>query len=217
MSDLHDIDDARRDRLCAEALGTLDGRERASLRAHLATCERCSHDLAEMSATVDAVSLAAPDVEPPVGFESSVLARIDAERVRPLRLRRVGVLLAAAAAVVAFVGGWAVHAATSHPGATSAIERSLTSNGVVVGSLYAVAGHPAWMVVSTNARAAGVSVNCVLVERDGATAALGRFALDTAGASWSVRLPVALDDVRGVRLIGPNGRLVATTSASTWS
>jgi len=61
------------------ALGLLPGAERARLLAHLAGCPSCDALVAELADVADSLLLLAPGADPPPGFESAVLARIDAE------------------------------------------------------------------------------------------------------------------------------------------
>ena len=61
------------------ALGLLPGAERARLLAHLAGCASCDALVAELADVADSLLLLAPGADPPPGFESAVLARIDRE------------------------------------------------------------------------------------------------------------------------------------------
>src|SRR5690349_12958449 len=86
------------------ALGIADGAERADALEHLATCAECRRAVAELSEVTDELLLRAPEREPPVGFESRVLARLQpppATARRRQRGRRA--LLALAPAAVAAV------------------------------------------------------------------------------------------------------------------
>src|SRR5689334_25223691 len=73
--------------LAAElALGIADGAERAQVLEHLAGCAECRRAVAELSEVTDELLLRAPEREPPVGFESRVLARL--EEPQPVTRRR---------------------------------------------------------------------------------------------------------------------------------
>jgi len=61
------------------ALGLLPGAERARLLAHLADCAACEALVTELAEVADSLLLLAPGADPPPGFESAVLARIDGE------------------------------------------------------------------------------------------------------------------------------------------
>jgi len=69
--------DELRDSLAAEALGALHGPEREALLAHLAGCEECARELAEMRATAGELAFAVPVVA------------LDAERSARVRARLV--------------------------------------------------------------------------------------------------------------------------------
>jgi anti-sigma-K factor RskA len=63
--------------LAAElALGILDGEERAQALRHLAECPECRRAVEELTAVADELLMLAPEREPPAGFESRVLARL---------------------------------------------------------------------------------------------------------------------------------------------
>ena len=81
------------------ALDDVTGEARAAALGHLATCDTCRALVAELALVADAVLLAAPEHEPPTGFESRVLARMQPTTAR--RSLRRWVLAAAAAAVAA--------------------------------------------------------------------------------------------------------------------
>ena len=85
------------------ALGIADGAERAEALDHLAGCADCRRAVAELTEVTDELLLIAPEHEPPVGFESRVLARLDPQPVRrrPRRGRRALLMLAPAVASAA--------------------------------------------------------------------------------------------------------------------
>jgi len=63
--------------LAAElALGTVSGAERAAAIEHLAGCAACRDLVDSLARVADSMLLLAPEVEPPPGFESKVLARM---------------------------------------------------------------------------------------------------------------------------------------------
>jgi hypothetical protein len=106
------------------ALGILSGDERAAALRHLSSCPTCQHEVETLSLVADELLLAAPEQEPPSGFDGRVLQRVAAERQSALgrsgparsgdtagaraRLRwKRPLLMAAAAAVLvaAAIGG----------------------------------------------------------------------------------------------------------------
>ena len=120
-----------RDDLAELALGVLTGRDRARALSHVDECPRCAEELEQLSRIADTVLQVAPEVEPPIGFESRLFERMgvsDSAR-RPRRLRVVSSLgsmrprhwvpaaVAAAAALAALGFGLST---TSAPSATQA-------------------------------------------------------------------------------------------------
>ncbi|MHB1487585.1 MAG: hypothetical protein ACYCS7_12590 [Acidimicrobiales bacterium] len=70
------------------ALGILTGPQRAQALSHVEECSACRGLVGELTRAADAVIGQAPESEPPVGFETRVLARIadaDKGRVTPAR------------------------------------------------------------------------------------------------------------------------------------
>lgn len=104
------------------ALGLLAGGDRADAVGHLSACGTCRRHLDGLVKVADELLLLAPEVEPEIGFESRVIARLASaaaagteavpspEKVRPLRRRSFRPLMAAAAVVVVLavaVTAWA--------------------------------------------------------------------------------------------------------------
>jgi len=86
------------------ALGILDGEQRAQALRHLAECPDCRREVEELTSVADELLMLAPEREPPAGFESQVLARLQpppaVTRARR-RTRRLLAPLASAAAAAA--------------------------------------------------------------------------------------------------------------------
>jgi hypothetical protein len=77
MSDDGEMNCVDLSRVAAElALGVLTGRERALAVAHLDTCEECAEDVRQLMATGEQLLELLPPAEPPVGFETRVLAHL---------------------------------------------------------------------------------------------------------------------------------------------
>jgi anti-sigma-K factor RskA len=100
----------------AYALNAVSGAERAEFERHLAECESCTQEVAELRNTATRLALAAA-ADPPAGLKSRVLGQISTVRqlppettVAPLRRRDRGTLavrlstMAAAVLLVAAVG-----------------------------------------------------------------------------------------------------------------
>jgi anti-sigma-K factor RskA len=95
--------EALHDLTAAYALHALDPEEARTYEEHLAHCERCRAELAELSEGVTALAYAADGPEPPAGLRDRILAQAGAERrnVVPLRPRWAVPAAATAAAAVA--------------------------------------------------------------------------------------------------------------------
>jgi anti-sigma-K factor RskA len=95
------------------ALGILSGNERATALGHLAACAACRDQLDDLARVADNLLLLGPTREPPIGFESRVVARLQQEggdagqgqarQLRPRRRRTTPYRLLALAAAAAIV------------------------------------------------------------------------------------------------------------------
>jgi hypothetical protein len=214
--DIHADDERRRDLLVGQALGILDGRDRSAIIAHLDGCDQCSAELIELSSAADALTLVTPDAEPPVGFETRVMSRIDDVTAPTTTRARHRVPLAIAAAAVALaLGVGSVIGALAHgtsTATTSALSARLVSGQKVVGAVYAYSGSPGWMVVAVQPTRSATRLECVVMTSHG-DRSVGDFVVSGTLSSWSVALPVPLREVRGVRLTTASGSTIATTSS----
>jgi Putative zinc-finger len=146
------------------ALGIADGAERAAALEHLAGCAACRRAVAELSEITDELLLRGPEHEPPVGFESRVLARLGPPRnvVRPRRRARRLLLVLAPAAVAAVVAIVVVLGATSDDrrlageyrdalaaahGTSFEAARLRAPGHLRAGVVYAYRGAPSWIFV----------------------------------------------------------------------
>jgi anti-sigma-K factor RskA len=95
------------------ALGALDADERRRFEEHLATCERCRAELAELQGAAAALAFAGDDASPPPQLRERILeqARSEGGVVIPFRRRRAERVLALvaipAAAAAVGLGVWA--------------------------------------------------------------------------------------------------------------
>ena len=113
-------DHAIHDLTPAYALDALDESERTAYESHLATCDRCRTDLAQLQETAVSLAYAVPAPAPPAALRERILdgARAENVNVVPLRSRRVpyalGAIAAAAASVAIAVGVWAASVASEN-------------------------------------------------------------------------------------------------------
>ena len=204
--------------LAAElALGIADGAERAEALRHLAECADCRRTVEELSAIADDLLMLAPEREPPAGFESRVLARMQPPTAaRTPRWRRV--LAPVAAAGVAALAAVAIAlGATSddrrlaaHYRATLAVAHGsdfeaarLEAPGQVrAGVVYGYRGAPSWVFVAVYRSYRSTAYTLELTMTSGRRVALPSFLLDPRTGSAGRTIPVDLQRVSSVRLIG---------------
>jgi hypothetical protein len=209
--------------LAAElALGILTGEERARALEHLARCPRCRKLVDELSDVADGVVALAPSHEPPVGFESRVIERLEGGATR----RRGRRALAAALAAALVAGGAAVVLTLAATGAerelgaryrqtldvadgyyfTAAPLRQAGRKGA--GHVFGYQGSPSWVFVSVSDAARSGRYRIQIVTARGRRA-LGWVRVRAGGGSWGGTLPVDLHDVEAVVLDGGGERLRA--------
>ncbi|HEX5876881.1 MAG TPA: anti-sigma factor, partial [Actinomycetota bacterium] len=91
-------------------LGALEPAERADFEEHLAGCERCQAEVAELRGLPELLEQAAPPVEVPPSLRERTFAAVERAAAQQRRRRRLRLALTAVAAclvlVVAFVGGY---------------------------------------------------------------------------------------------------------------
>ena len=197
------------------ALGILPGRERADVLAHLESCDRCAAELESLSAAADALLMLAPEVEPPLGFESRLSLRLGDfnRRGRSRRLGRLGVFAVAAVfmVVAAFgVGTWITTDAKVPPHQPTAITSSLTSHGNDVGLVVLSTNGPTWMLVTLESTKWQGYVSCTVTLRDGRTMGVGWFNLSGKYSAWVARLKIPVNEVTTARIVAANGTLIAS-------
>ena len=207
--------------LAEYALGVLDGRSRAVVMAHVESCDECAETVRELATTLEEIYQLPPNVDPPVGFESRVFARMgvdDTHLVVSRRPRMTWIAAVAAAAAVVFALGWGSH----HLSGTNAVasgtfsQRALVSGVNKGGEVYAYNGPHAWMFVSLAVGRGLTVLNCRVVTTSGQSIYVGHFAVTSGHAAWAVTLPVALSSVRTVQLTSFSGQPVAHLASGGW-
>ncbi len=211
------------DELSELALGVLTGRDRVRALAHVESCPRCAEELDQLAHAADAVVQAAPDVEPPVGFEVRLFERMGVADVRSRRvahLRRWAVAgLAAAAAVAALAVGLTAGLSSSPPPtqSASAAHGVVTANlvergGTVVGRVTTHGGDHAWMSMMLWDSGARGTVNCIVLTSDGASHQVGTFVASKGYGAWVAPLSVNPKDIRRADVVAPSGTVIATAA-----
>jgi anti-sigma factor RsiW len=191
------------------ALGVLGGAERAEVIAHVNDCARCQAYVLELTEAADALPLLAPEAEPPTGFETRVLSRIDAGP-RTLR-RRWMATVAAVAAAVAIVSVTTVRVIESND-TTPATSRA-TAAPIAVAMVGAAGGPAGWTYV-TDHRSVAVSVSygvesgdyaVQVTSPDGTKQTLGTLKVDGGHGSWTGRSTDAIAKGSTIALVDHGG------------
>jgi hypothetical protein len=240
MSELDEMNCDEMADLAAElALGVLTGRERAKAIAHLDRCDACRENVRQLTETGQGLLGLLPSSEPRAGFETRVMARLEAAgqrparpaagppRPKPARLKLTRRMLTTAAVVLAAaaagLGGWGLRGATSSPGA-AANPRTVdslysapltTASHVTAGTAYLYDGSPRWMYMSVKIGSVNGMVLCQLVEQNGRIITVGSFRLNDGFGYWASPDHVDPDNVKSARLTTTNGTVLATASFLT--
>ncbi|HEV8650802.1 MAG TPA: zf-HC2 domain-containing protein [Actinomycetes bacterium] len=200
------------------ALGVLAGQERAEALQHLAGCSSCRRHVAELAEVADELLLLIPPREPPVGFESRVVARLTGRA--PTARRRRLVAMAAAAVLAAALTATGFHLATKEDRQLAARYRHTLqqangryfgavplrdAGGHPAGNVFGYEGSPSWIfvVVSSSNRSGAYAVE--VTTHDGRRFPLGTLVVRDGRGSWGRALPVALRDVAHVRFTTSDG------------
>ncbi|HVL88645.1 MAG TPA: hypothetical protein VM841_00275 [Actinomycetota bacterium] len=205
--------------LAAElALGVAGGEERAHALSHIGSCPSCRAEVEEMSMAADAMLMLAPQVEPPIGFEARVMARVSKPR------RRVSIKTMLAAAVIAAVAsaatGMVVYAGGSHErhlatqyeklvqalgGKTLRAAELRALDGTVVGKVYAYDGKPSWLFLVLQDREGSGQYEVQLEPVSGDAITLAGLTIKSGRASWATTASVQIDDLESVSILDSTG------------
>lgn len=195
------------------ALGQLDEPLRGQMLAHAAGCQGC-HSLLDGVATVaDHLLLAAPQVEPPAGFENRVLDRIAAETSGSHRRPDFKRWIAAGVATVGIVvAGLLVLARIDDgPGLESAA--IVATGGIELGTVQLIAEPtPHVLVTIDTPRPDPGTRTCELQRPDGTWDSVGWWdAADIATGVWAVGIDPDLLDATAMRITN-DGDVLATAT-----
>jgi Putative zinc-finger len=205
------------------ALGIVEGEERGRALQHLAECPECRLRVEELSEVADELLLLAPHREPPVGFESRVLAPLRLAR-QPRRRRWRLVLVPAAAAVAAAALALAIvspdlrlashyrHTLDEANGKEFESYALRGAGDAHVGTVFSYEGSPSWVHIDVDPGHRSGLTSAELVTDNGAQVPLRWFHLDAEGGSGG-SIPVDPNHVSVLRLASPGGQpLVAKFS-----
>jgi hypothetical protein len=216
------------------ALDIAEGEERDAALRHLSDCSGCRQLLSELSSVGDELLQLAPAHDPPVGFESRVLAEITVpprrRSIQPLARRRQWLATAAAAVVLAAtLGAGSVLLATAGDRRLAAGYQAVLSQGRGayflaaplqgprgrVGTVFGYQGQPSWVMVTLQPSIQEDRFQVQAVTRDGRYLALGDAVLGGAKGTWGGQLPVDLSAVHELRFTGSDGRTAFTATFDT--
>jgi Putative zinc-finger len=214
------------DELAELALGVLTGRDRARVLSHVESCPRCAEELEDLSRTADSVVQAAPEMEPPLGFEVRLFERMGLTDVPPRRRRLrpsrwVPGVVGVAAAALALGLGLGLTSSSPTPTVTAqqhgphrAVTAALVEHGATVGHVMTVSGAKPWISMMLDDSSAHGTVTCVVVTDDGVTYHVGTFKADKGYGAWIAPLPVNPADLRTAEVVSPSGTVIATATLS---
>ena len=196
------------------ALGQVGEPARGRLLAHAATCPHCHSLLESLGTVADRLLLVAPQVEPPEGFESRVVARLGtavptrvgrSARIRWIAAAAVAAILVAGA-VVALLG----RSGSVFPVATAAI---VTDEGAEVGAAQLLAEPTSYLLITVDNPRPGPGVRlCELMRRDGTWELVGQWdAAGIASGVWAVGVDPELLDATAMRITS-DGDVLATAT-----
>jgi hypothetical protein len=216
------------------ALGIAEGEERDAALRHLTGCAECRQLVSELSSVGDELLLLAPAHEPPLGFESRVLATVaeppERRRRQPVTLRRRWLAVAAAAVLAASLGAGSVFLATTDDRRLADSYQAVLSEGQGsffaaaplggpqgrVGTVFGYQGHPSWVMVTLQPSLPEANrFQVQVVTRDGRYLPVGDAVLGGDNGVWGGRVPVDLSVVHELRFVGSDGRTAFAATFST--
>ena len=211
-------DDARS--VAAElALGLVTGPERGEVLAHLQTCPSCQLDVDALAALSDRILQLAAEAEPPAGFETRVLQRIEAQvppvvRRPPIVHSRARWVVAVAAAVLLVVAsvGIALTRVGGDQRSPIASVPMLTPDGRLAGEIYLSEGDPSWVFLTAPRWSQwGDEVDEVYVLEavltDGQEVELGRPTLREGSDAWGTVTTIDVGHIREIALVDEAGHV----------
>jgi Putative zinc-finger len=203
------------------AAGVAAGDERARALRHLSGCADCRRELAAMATVVDELLTLVPSVQPPSGFEQTVLARVAPPRRRwwqrpALRLATTAVLAMAAAAAGAAVTMQATaedrrvadaYRDTLEAGGGQYLTaRPFTApDGSSAGRVFAYQGTPSWVFLVVQHDEAAGPYRVHLLTRDGRDQHIGELDVTGGQGAWGGAIDVGVAQIAGIWLCDATG------------
>ena len=191
------------------ASGVLTGPARGEALAHLSGCPACARHVAELAEAADAVLLAGPDSEPPLGFEARVVESIAGRKPRPRRVRsrrarsrrRVFGALAVAAGLIAVAGVGSLLAIDHRDQAPKVVRAAMmrTGDGRNVGFVYASSHH---VVLQMSGLRGTGDYRVVATLKSGAFKQIGNIKLVGGEGKADLTAPAGPDQLKSVKVLG---------------
>jgi hypothetical protein len=127
--------------------------------------------------------------------------------------RMLSAAAVAAAVIVAGLGGWGLHAATSSPAASPLSSAAfLTASHQTAGKVYFYDGDHRWLYMSVDIGSGNGTVICQVEGPDGHLTTVGSFRLADGYGYWGSPDPVANGPLTGARLVTTTGTVLATAT-----
>jgi len=129
--------------------------------------------------------------------------------------RMLSAAAVAAAVIVAGLGGWGLHAATSSPDASPLSSATLlTATHQTAGQIYFYDGSHRWVYMSVDIGSGNGTVICQVEGPDGHLTTVGSFQLTGGYGYWGSPDPVTNGPLTGARLVTTTGTVLATATFS---
>ena len=215
------------------ALGIASGDERARALEHLAACPACRRHVEELSSLADELLLLAPTQEPPAGFETRVLEELQRPREPRRRGRRalIPAFAAAAAAAVTAAGMWLAFSDdrdlasqyrdifSQADGRYFDVKPLSAPGGAEAGTVFGYEGRPSWVLITVKGSQdlARGRYDVQVIGTEGRRMRLQPLRVRNQVGSGGESIPIDLDDVAEVRLIGPGRGNVLQAKFGSWS
>jgi hypothetical protein len=196
------------------ALDILGPEERATVAAHLLRCPTCRAEVDSLSTVGTQLLQLVPATEPPLGFDHRVLARVGVHRHslagRARRHPRIVGAVAAAAAFIFALVGWMAGRTSTPSSHRVLLTAALQEGSRTVGQVQAYGGNPGWVNMTVHGVSGTPRVTCEIIEHGNQVVRVGSFNLVDGSGTWGAPDGSWGGQPTGVRLVGPDGQVVAT-------
>lgn len=209
------------------ALGILAGAERAEVLAHLDRCASCRDESAAWAATADALPLLLAEAEPPAGFESRTLQRLESERAlvprQPLIRRVLAIAAIAAAVMIATLGAVRIvdAAGSGSPPSRQAAGTEMTSapmigkGGHVAGRAFMTVGAERYMFLDVDYGADTGRYRIEMLDQANRVTGLGSVRIAEGHGAWAGELPADSKAPAKVRVVDLDGKVLCSARFGT--